>query len=74
MPRYRFNIHGDPLPDELGNELPDLPAARVFAVRLASDCLRDQAPRFRDGGEWAMDVADEHGAIRFTLKVTGTDA
>lgn len=75
MPRYHFNIHdGAELPDDVGTELPDLAAARIFAVRLAGECLRDHAAEFWNGEEWKMDVADDQGLIQFTLMFVGMDA
>lgn len=75
MPRYHFNIHdGDDLPDIDGIELRDLAAARVEAVRLSGDCLRDHAHRFWDGDEWQMEVTDHRGLILFTLTFYATDA
>ena len=73
MPRYFFNIHdGEELPDADGAELPDLRAARINAVRLAGECLRDHAAKFWSGDKWAMDVTDDRGLRLFTLTFAAT--
>lgn len=75
MPRYHFNIHdGEDLPDLEGVELPDLVAARVEAVRISGECLRDHAVKFWDGHEWQMEVTNDRGLTLFTLTFYATDA
>jgi hypothetical protein len=74
MPRYHFNVHdGTSIPDPEGSELPDLASARVQAVRLAADLLREHRS-FWNEGEWKMDVTDGEGLILFSLLFLATDA
>ena len=56
MPRYFFNVDGEP-PDSEGLELPDSDAARAEAIRAAGEMLRDIDGAF-DGGEWVMRVTE----------------
>ena len=74
MPRYHFNIRDDaPARDVNGAELSGLAAARVEAVRLAGDLLRDRAVTFWDDEEWRLDVTNARGLLLFTLHLVATD-
>ena len=73
MPRYHFHVHdGRDFPDEIGDKLPDLDAARAMAVKLSGDCLRDHGCDFWNDEEWAMDVTDRRGLILFSLHFIAT--
>jgi hypothetical protein len=44
MPRFHFNVHdGKNIIDEQGTELPNWQAARIEAIHLAGNILRDEA-------------------------------
>lgn len=68
MPIFHFNVHdGVSLPDQDGENLPDLAAARAVALDLACDLFREMGPEFWHGKEWKMDVTDGQGVILFSL-------
>jgi hypothetical protein len=47
MPRYFIHVHdGTSMIDDEGTELPDLTAARLAAVRLSGELLRDHPDQF----------------------------
>lgn len=75
MTMYHFNIHdGFDLPDRDGQDLPDLNAARRFAVMLSGELLRDHADEFWRHGDWRMDVTDADGLMLFALHFTAVEA
>ncbi len=75
MPRYHFNVYDEaPEPDRDGTLLPDLETARIEAIRFAGELLSGHPTRFRQGGQWAIDVTDETGLILFSLLFVATDA
>lgn len=64
MPRYHFHIHDErPDPDKAGYELPNLRSARVEALRLAGEMIREAADRRGMGKEWRLDVTDGDGLM-----------
>ncbi|MBP0447252.1 hypothetical protein J8J14_20985 [Roseomonas sp. SSH11] len=68
MPRYFFNVwDGTSPPDIEGEELADDRAARLEAVRMAGDMLRDEPSKLIQEGGWILEVTDERGACRFAL-------
>lgn len=74
MPLYFFHVaDGRDLPDEVGEELSDLAAAKCHAVTYAGRLICDDAAQFWDRGEWLMTVADNAGLPLFTLTLTGYD-
>jgi len=59
MPRYYFDIvDGDDLKDIDGQELPDLHAARLEAVRYSAEVLKEMPDRFWNCEVWTMTVRD----------------
>lgn len=75
MPRYYFHIQdGQSYPDNVGCELADLRAARLEAVRLSGEVLRDEAEKFWSCDEWQMKVTDDVGLVLFLLNFTACDA
>jgi len=69
MPRYFFDIiDGQAFPDNDGTDLPDLTAARLEAVRLSAEVLKEMPERFWMCEEWTMTVRDDIGIRLFTLK------
>jgi len=75
VPRYYFHVedHQRYL-DQDGVELADLDAARVEAVRVSSDMLRDHAVEFWRLGQWRVVVTDERDKILFALAFEAVDA
>ena len=68
MPRYYFDVEdGKSFPDREGNELPDLDAARIEAVRLLGGMLRDEAETFWRGDDWRMSVTGPDKVVLFTI-------
>ena len=78
MPRFYFDISsgGDiaDVADEEGEELEGLNAARIAAVRLSGEILRDYPDRFWSVGHWNCTVRDENGLILFVLHFYAQDA
>lgn len=75
MALYHFHIHdGFDLPDREGHELPDLAAARRFAVMLGGELIRDHADAFWQHGDWRMDVTDADGLMLFALHFSAIEA
>lgn len=78
MPRFYFDISpgagtADLLDDE-GEELADLDAARITAVRLSGEILKDYPDRFWSNGEWSCTVRDENRLPLLVLRFYATDA
>jgi hypothetical protein len=74
VPIYHFIVHdGSNVPDPDGTELASLSVARLEAVKLAGELLRDQPQTFWDGSDWHLDVTDERGHILFRLDFTATN-
>jgi hypothetical protein len=71
MPRFYFDISAgadiDDVTDEEGEELEGLNAARIVAVRLSGEILRDYPDRFWSTGNWNCTVRDENRLILFVL-------
>ena len=71
MPRFHFNIYdGKADIDTDGSVLADWQEARVEAVRLAGQILKDDARDVAATREWRIDVMDEGGLVLFCLEVT----
>lgn len=68
MPRFHFNIYdGVSLPDPHGTELPDWHSARIEAIRLSGEIVREDAKRLALGQDWHMEVTDNAGLVLFRL-------
>ena len=68
VPRFHFNIFdGVNSLDRQGTELTDWQAARLEAIRLAGEVLRDEAKRIAVGEDWRMEVTDGTGLVLFRL-------
>ena len=64
MPRYFFNVRtGHSEPDTEGSELTSPDAARLAAIQLAGEILRDEAHRRKLGDAWCLEASDEAGGI-----------
>ena len=68
MPRYLFNIkkNGHEA-DQVGADLPNVAAARVEAVRMMGQDMRDYPAMFVIDEEWQIAVSDERGLVLFTI-------
>ena len=74
MPHYYFHVEDHQhYIDEHGMELADLTAARIEAVRVSSDMLRDHAAEFWRLGEWRVVVTDSEDKILFALSFQAVD-
>lgn len=66
MSRFFFNIHdGVSSLDDTGTELANWKEARLEAIRLAGAVIKDKAEHIALGGDWHMNVTDEHGLALF---------
>ena len=75
MARYYFHSEdGRRFPDEEGTELPTLAEARIEAVRVLADILREDPEELLQTGTLRMTVTDEKGLIYFALDLAATDA
>jgi hypothetical protein len=68
MPRFYFNVHdGKSGLDIEGTELPSWHAARIEAIRLAGEILRDDAPHIALDDTWRLEVTDHCGLVLFQI-------
>lgn len=68
MPRFFFHLHdGVDVPDDGGQELPDLAAARAHAVSMARFEVAEAAKAGHIPLSLRIDVEDEHGAVLTTV-------
>lgn len=78
MPRFYFDISTGAdladVKDEEGEELEGLNAARITAVKLSGEILRDYPDRFWSVGEWNCTVRDERGLVLFVLHFYAQEA
>jgi hypothetical protein len=75
MAKYFFHSEdGQHIPDEEGTDLPTLAAARIEAVRVMGDLLKEDPEHLLITGEMRLTVTDEAGLIYFALDVSATDA
>jgi len=75
MARYYFHSEdGRNYPDEEGTELPSLEAARIEAVRVLGDILKEDPDEVLSNGALRVTVTDDAGLIYFALDVSATDA
>ena len=75
MPRYHFTLgDGAVYLDPDGIELPDLGAARIEAVRYASEWLHDHPDEIWRDGSLQVTVSDERSLSLFMVTVITTNA
>ena len=75
MPRFHFNVYdGSGLTDDEGCDFPDWSAARLDAVRLAGEFLRNNPKSALSCDAWRLEVADETGLVLFRLDFSLADA
>lgn len=74
MVRYYFHTEdGRVCPDEEGTELPSLVAARVEAVRVLGDILKEDPGEVLRTGALRVTVTDKAGLIFFALDLSAID-
>ena len=75
MPRYHFHTaDGRRRSDPEGSELPNVGAARIEAVRFASEVLRGKADELWREGQWRVEVTDDENVLLCTVIVLGIGA
>ena len=75
MARYFFHSEdGRRISDEEGTELATLAAARIEAVRVLGDLLKEDPGHVLATGGLQLTVTDEAGLIYFALDLSATDA
>jgi len=74
MSRYFFTLNDGLPPDDEGIELSDLGSARIEAVGMAADLLRDRPEALAQGNDWTVSVADESGLLLFQILIVATEA
>jgi hypothetical protein len=73
--RFYFNLAGAAYdPDNVGEELPNMQAARIHSVIHASEVLRERPELVWSGDEVRIDVTDENRLVLFTVIVVGVNA
>ena len=73
--RYFFNLAGAVQnPDDEGQDLPSLSAARIEAARFAGQYLRDRPETAWLGEEFRVEVTNGDGLTLFTFIAFGVDA
>ncbi|MFC6792681.1 DUF6894 family protein [Methylobacterium komagatae] len=68
MPRYHFNVFdGYSGSDEEGCEFPDWSSARLAAIKLAGEILREDPYRILACPDWRIEVTDQTGLVLIRL-------
>jgi hypothetical protein len=75
MPLYFFNVHkGQPIVDDLGDELADDAVAWKEATKIAGELLRSLDGSFQPGQEWAVEVTDSRQQTLFWIRIIAQKA
>jgi hypothetical protein len=75
MSRYFFHTEdGRHIPDIEGTDLPTLAAARVEAVRVLGELLKENPDEVLSTGALRLTVTNDAGLIYFALDLSATDA
>ena len=75
MPVYHLHsANGRPVCDSDGIELRDLAEARMNAVQLAGQELRDHPEHVWQSGHWRIEVTDDRNVLLFTVVMLAIDA
>ena len=70
MPRYFFNVYdGHTSHDQDGTDLPGPYEARLMAIKLAGEILRDEAEKMMQHEALRIEVVDERGEPVFETEV-----
>jgi hypothetical protein len=68
MPRYYFHLYNDVVAeDEEGQDLPDLAAAREYALRNIRDLMTEEVMKGRLILRHRIEIADEQGKRVLTV-------
>ncbi|MHB2205603.1 DUF6894 family protein [Methylobacterium sp. CM6257] len=74
MPRFYFNVHGGRSElDADGTKLISREAARVAALQMAGEILKDEAHWQRHGETWRLEVSDETERVVCCIAVSISD-
>lgn len=75
MPRFHFNVYdGSGRLDEEGSDCLNYNSARIAAVRLAGEIIRDTAEQMLARDDWRLEVTDDRGLVLFCLDLCLTDS
>lgn len=71
MPRFYIDLHdgSQPVRDEVGFDLPDLPAARAKVTRIMSAIVRDMLPDV-ERQDYVACVRDTVGKVVFRARLS----
>ena len=73
--RYSFNIYdGVTIMDDEGTEFRNWEDARLEAIRLCGETLKDHPKRTAIGEDWRMEVTDKWGLVLFRLDFSVVEA
>ncbi len=68
MTRYFFDVlHHGAQPDLEGHEFADIRAARMAAVRLSGEMIKEIDGKFWDAPTWQLEVTGQDRKLLFTL-------
>ena len=68
MPRYFFHVlHDGTQPDMDGHEFADIRAARMAAVRLSGEMIKEIDGKFWNAPAWHLQVTGHDRELLFTL-------
>ena len=71
MPRFHFNVYdGHSEIDWEGTEFPDWRAARIAAIELAGEIIRDNAKQISSGEIWRIEVTDDGDFVLLRLDLS----
>ena len=71
MPHFSFHVRdGVKLADRSGEDLPDLRAARLRAVRLTEELLREHQDARWINEDWKIVVTDAQNVVVFVLQIS----
>ncbi len=71
MPKYRFHVRdGMKILDTDGIDLPDLFSARLYAIQLTSDLLKQYKHEVWIDEDWKIVVTDERNIALFVLHIS----
>ena len=74
MRKYYFHLSdGHQMKDLVGTDFPDLDAARLEAVRIAGEWLRDNADTVAEHRALRFDVSDENRKILTSIAISVMD-
>ncbi len=72
MPKYFFQLGPSPRAERVGQELPDIQAAKCAAVRLIAETLCEHPQDFWDTDSHQVTVTDQGGLVQFAIDIFTT--